>query len=325
MELFSEIYSCYFNVVGKILNLALENNMLKNEINEVVEENAFSESVLYILPRLIEGTWDLLNNSGNGYESKIQTEVKRPITLLEKSWIKALMEDKRITLFLKDEQIEFLKGYLKDVEPLFDIKDFYYYDTFSDGDDYENKEYIKNFRQILNAVKNKRIITISFESGKGARITGNYLPYRIEYSNKDDKFRVHVIRLRYSKVILAATINIARITKIEPSKEMLNIELNFNKYIDQDKCKNPVVIEISKERNALERCMLHFANFEKHTEYDEKNDRYLSYIYYDKKDEIELLIRILSFGPVIKVIGPESFLKLVRERVKKQVEVMDMI
>lgn len=324
MELFSEIYSCYFNVVGKILSTASEKTLLKSDINKIIEDNAFSESALYILPRLIEGQWDLLGNTENGCESKLHNKVKRPITMLEKSWIKALLSDKRIALFLKDDQIEFLETYLKDVEALFETEDFYYYDTFSDGDDYENKEYIKNFRTILKAVKDKKIIIISFESGKGERVSGNYLPYKIEYSNKDDKFRVHVIRIRYGKVITIATINIARIIKIESSKEEINIDMNFNKYEEQNKCIDPVIIEISKERNAVERCMLHFANFQKHTEYDEENDKYLSYIYYDKKDEIELLIRILSFGPVIKVLGPDSFLELVRERVKKQMEIMDM-
>ena len=34
--------------------------------------------------------------------------------------------------------------------------------------------------------------------------------------------------------------------------------------------------------------------------------------------ETELLIQILSFGPVVKVLGPESFLKQVKERVERQ-------
>jgi predicted DNA-binding transcriptional regulator YafY len=68
--------------------------------------------------------------------------------------------------------------------------------------------------------------------------------------------------------------------------------------------------------------MLHFASYEKRTEYDEETDKYISYIYYDKKDETELLIQILSFGPVIKVLGPEVFLKQVKERVKRQAELL---
>jgi hypothetical protein len=70
--------------------------------------------------------------------------------------------------------------------------------------------------------------------------------------------------------------------------------------------------------------MLHFASYEKRTEYDEETNKYISYIYYDKQDENELLIRILSFGPVIRVLGPVSFLELVKERVRRQWELLEM-
>ena len=45
-----------------------------------------------------------------------------------------------------------------------------------------------------------------------------------------------------------------------------------------------------------------------------------SALYYDPSDETELLIELLSFGPVIRILGPENFLKQVRERVKRQHE-----
>ena len=48
-----------------------------------------------------------------------------------------------------------------------------------------------------------------------------------------------------------------------------------------------------------------------------KNIRICS-IYYDKADETELLIDILSFGPVVRVLGPEPFLGLIKARVRRQ-------
>ena len=41
-------------------------------------------------------------------------------------------------------------------------------------------------------------------------------------------------------------------------------------------------------------------------------------INYSKDDETELLIRILSFGPTVKVIEPESFVSLIKERLHNQ-------
>lgn len=67
----------------------------------------------------------------------------------------------------------------------------------------------------------------------------------------------------------------------------------------------------------MERFMLHFAHFEKQAEkLDRKN--YLVKIKYAHDDEPEMVIRILSFGPMVEVLGSESFRKLIIEKLKKQ-------
>ena len=42
--------------------------------------------------------------------------------------------------------------------------------------------------------------------------------------------------------------------------------------------------------------MLKFADYEKHTVYDEEKGVYICSVYYDIQDETELLIDLLSFG-----------------------------
>ena len=63
--------------------------------------------------------------------------------------------------------------------------------------------------------------------------------------------------------------------------------------------------------------MLHFAHFEKQAE---KLDRqnYLVRIKYDHSDQPELVIRILSFGPLVEVVGSEEFRGAVIEKLRKQ-------
>ena len=43
---------------------------------------------------------------------------------------------------------------------------------------------------------------------------------------------------------------------------------------------------------------------------------------YDSYDETELVIRVLSFGPMVKVLEPESFRERIRERIAGQIELM---
>ena len=80
-----------------------------------------------------------------------------------------------------------------------------------------------------------------------------------------------------------------------------------------------MVLKILDERNALERVMLHFAHFEKSAEkLDEKN--YLLKIKYNRDDETEIAIRVLSFGPMVEAVAPSSLRNIIIEKLKKQLK-----
>jgi hypothetical protein len=95
MELFSEIYGCYFTVISRILNKA-QNSLTKNEIENLVASGAFYDSAFHLLPTLFSTELNLLNKKGNFYYSALNHEFKRPLSILEKSWLKALTDDVRI-------------------------------------------------------------------------------------------------------------------------------------------------------------------------------------------------------------------------------------
>ena len=78
-----------------------------------------------------------------------------------------------------------------------------------------------------------------------------------------------------------------------------------------------VEIEVTDERNALERVLMHFAHFEKEAERMDQN-HYRIAITYEKEDETEIVIRMLSFGPMVKVTSPSHFIELVKERLIQQ-------
>ena len=74
-------------------------------------------------------------------------------------------------------------------------------------------------------------------------------------------------------------------------------------------------------RKALERAMRQCAELEKETERIDDR-RYRITLHYRQGDETEILIRVLSFGPVLKVIEPESIVAQLRERLTKQMVLM---
>lgn len=297
--IFSELYSVYYNTVAEILKAAIDHPLGKNELRRIVEERAFGESILNIEPSLTEGRWQLLKRDGT---TPIQSVPLMPLTMIQKRWLKAISLDSRIRLF-QDELIEF-----PDVEPLFTEEDIYIFDKYADGDNYRDGAYIKNFRQILDAIRNRYPLSIDVLNRRGHRTCIVLMPEYLEYSEKDDKFR-----LIGSGCRLGRTVNLGRIIRCERYTGQNVISSNERKR----RRPRSVQFELVDQRNALERVLMHFAHFEKQAE-QIGDQRYKVTIYYDKDDETEMVIRILSFGPMVKVTAPVHFINLIRERLIQQ-------
>lgn len=297
--IFSELYSVYYNTVAEILKAAIDHPLGKNELRRIVEERAFGESILNIEPSLTEGRWQLLKRDGT---TPVQSVPSMPLTMIQKRWLKAISLDSRIRLF-QDELIEF-----PDVEPLFMEEDICIFDKYADGDNYRDGAYIKNFRRILDAIRNRYPLSIDVLNRRGHRTCIVLMPEYLEYSEKDDKFR-----LIGSGCRLGRTVNLGRIIRCERYTGQNVIRSNERKR----RRPRSVQFELVDQRNALERVLMHFAHFEKQAE-QIGDQRYKVTIYYDKDDETEMVIRILSFGPMVKVTAPVHFINLIRERLIQQ-------
>lgn len=320
MELFHEIYSCYIDVVRCILTEAEQSPVTAGRMEQLAAEKAFGESALAILPKLTGGDWPLLVPCGDdAFRSRLTHTPHVPLSTLQKSWLKALLADGRIRLFFSDAELEELKDMLGDVEPLYREEDFYYFDRYRDGDPIADTAYRLHFATILRALQENRILLVSYE-GKQGPVSLEAAPYQLQYSSKDDKFRLCCLQLHRNTFSRSTILNLARIKDCHVTSKSCPPDLESRCFEPIQKASEPVVLKISGERNSLERCMLHFANYEKHTEYDAEMKCWICSIHYDLADETELLIDILSFGPVVRVLGPSSFVRQIRKRVKRQHE-----
>ena len=224
------------------------------------------------------------------------------MTDTEKRWLRAVLNDSRVKLFDVD-----IKG-LENIKPLYGQDMFVYFDRYNDGDPYDDERYVRNFKTVLKALREKCKVAVKFRGRTGKVHNKSVIPYNIEYSPQDDKFRLQAYA-RHTQW----TINIARI-------EDCKLGEKFEKTVPYKVKKEKLIIELTDERNALERAMLHFSHLEKKTE-KISDDKYKITLYYDKDDETELLIRVLAFGPVMKVTEPEAFI----EQIKKRLEMQDKL
>lgn len=318
MELFSEIYNCYYQVVARILEEAAHKPVSQNEMTEIAQRYGYDESALSIIPNLLNGDWALFSSddSGKNFTSRLSNPVRFPLTSLQKSWLKVLLKDERISLFFTDQQLELLQEELADASPLYDPSAFHYFDQFQDHDVID-ATFRHHFQLILKAVEQHQTLKISYYSVKQRLIEFTYLPCWIEYSAKDGKFRLYALYRRRNGWRMDV-LHIGRIVKIEETGYYIKEPVQIDRLADDTLCQEPLVMEISEERNALERTMLHFSSYQKKVERMEETGKYRCSIYYDKTRETELLIQVLAFGPVVRVVGPISFLKQVMERVNRQ-------
>lgn len=80
---------------------------------------------------------------------------------------------------------------LEDVEPLFLPEDIVLFDQFSDGDPYQEERYIEIFQELLKAIKDKKSVKILYLLKNGTEKWIKCHPVRLEYSQRDDKFRLN--------------------------------------------------------------------------------------------------------------------------------------
>lgn len=319
MELFSEIYGVYYKIVADILKQA---PLSKDAIKKVVDQSGFGESVLHLLPKLLDQqAWPLLSEQDGQWKSKLTHPPLQPFTLLEKRWLKAILNDPRAQLFLQADDLERLEQGLLDVTPLFERGRFRYFDQDLDGDPYQDELYQKNFRSIIAALGGKVLLNISYQKGPGKSkksSQGDFAPLKLSYSEKDDKFRLYCGRVQQGRLIDYSLINLSRIKEINPSQELYSGDYDLDSWLAKNRSTEPIVLEITPERNGIERFMVAFSLYEKQSILDEETGICTASIWYPKRDETEMLIKILGFGPVLQVLSPPHFVAQIRQRVQNQ-------
>lgn len=295
--IFSELYSAYYNTVAKLVDLSINGELNEEQMYKVIEKNAFSESVMSIVSAIKNEEWQVIKHD---FTTPLKASPKMPLTTLQKRWLKAVERDPKMKLF----GVEFNVG---EVEPLFKHEDIVVFDKYMDGDNYEDEGYIQRFKLILNSIEEKFPLEVLMKNKKGEFIKRYVQPQKLEYSPKDDKFRLIGRGIRGKEII-----NLQKIAECKKRDTKIYFERQTKESEERF-----VTMEVVNERNAAERILLHFAHLKKEAVRTGRN-AYKITLWYDAFDETELVIRILSFGPFIKVTEPENFVNLIKERLIKQ-------
>ena len=94
--IFSELYSAYYRTVSEILRAIIEGEHSEKDLQKIVSDHAFGESVLAILPALKSEKWQLMRPD---MTTPLAHKPTLPLTTLQKRWLKAISLDPRVRLF----------------------------------------------------------------------------------------------------------------------------------------------------------------------------------------------------------------------------------
>lgn len=310
----------------EILQAASREHLNAKDVTEIIARLGFAETAVSLPEKLFNTSGDgyyVLKEKFSAYAPVIKNDPPLLLTEYQKRWIKAMINDQRFSLFVDESQWQYYKELFSDVEPLYDSQHLFTIDIANDGDDYESQEYRDIFKAIVQGIQNNKVILITYESGKGNCLSAYFAPYKLEYSSKDDKFRLCGIRVRQGRMRSLYKLNLSRICSVEIME--YDRPKQLVSYIRKLRMPLPVEIEITNERNGFERVFMQLSNFERVSEFDETTGKCLMKIYYYEVDEMELLITMLSFGPVVKVIGPDGFKKQVVQRIAKQKQLFSTV
>lgn len=301
MELFSEVNSRYYQLMTEILQMeTLEQQQ------QLLDQHGFKETSFEMLDYLKddEDSWHLLKNQRSILKNPPQPF---PLTNLEKAWLAAIQQESKFSSLGEPFDLE-------ESKPLFDWQDYQYFDQFVSEDRFD-EGYNTTIQQLLTSIREKELLRLTYQTiKKRVPTTHLFLALKLEYSAKNNKFRV-IGKRKIGNSWKQVTFNCCNIQKVEISNESFSADIM---HVHSSLCQ--IVCELKDQRGALERATFHFSNYRKLLERVD-DLLYRMTLFYEKKDETELLINVLSFGARLKVIEPTSFVELIKQRLILQREI----
>ena len=324
MELFHEYKNKYFHLVFTILSLAKE-GITEDEIIKLIQENGYNDYEFIdknrstfrekILNKCLneENNLNLLKEKDGKYYPIIEKEGEIPLkvrfTSLEKQWLKDLIENEKAKILLGEEIVNKLKENLKDVENLA-YGNIQITNRTLPEESIEDKDFREKFFTILKGIlESKAIIYTNIDRNGNVYKNQRAIPIRIEYSLRDEKFRVSFYSIEEKRPVMTVMDNLTKVSLGDKVSRKDIFSKIKNKYVDK-----PIILQVKDERSAMERFFMSFSSYERYARVIEK-DVYEIELYYYSFQKEEIIRKIISLGPYVKVKSPENIVETIMERI----------
>jgi hypothetical protein len=286
--------------------------ILENEILDIVKSSAFFQEGFDngygVWIQKSKANFD--DNKRKEYMRRFKTTKKSffssilPLSKYECEWLRYVVNEPKMYMFLSDNEINYLKSKLSYEDnnrlPLNFVKNK---DRFINKSESIQNE-IRYTQLVLKAIRNKSEVYITYKTGCGNILKKKYQPLYIEYSKRDNLFRCFAYSRDEDKISI---INIGRIQECildDISYDNVNALSKLNEYRKLNM--QSITLVFCDEKNVPDRILNEFAPWKKKCVYNTESGMFRLTIYYQKQDAYELAIRILGYGPYVRTVDEDS-------------------
>lgn len=316
--MYHEIYGKYYQIIHNLLN---SKPQTEKEINDYIRSQGFDESFLYLNAQMLVDEYHLFVKKGDLFYPLTNSKIPLFLTNEQKNWLNTMLFDEKVKLFLSDERRNYYqKEFAGNV--LYDDKTYQY--LFQDVDKDEITPKMSNvFRFVKNAIMQEMDINLTFISSKNYYTHKKVAPYKIEYSMQDQKMRLIAVEYRNGEPKRIIRIKLASIVGYRMVERVKKIDFKY--YLQEEVLKEPLIIEVYPILNGIERVFIELSNYKREAFYDKERNLSMMKIYYEKADEMDLVLKMLSFGKVVKILSDGFIKEEVLRRINKQKELLSKV
>lgn len=242
-----------------------------------------------------------------------------PLTKVEARWLLTILNDPKADLFFTSKEKEAVIRHIgiKDYSP-FKASSVIYFDRYCKETDFDKEREI--LINLLTAVRNHRVIEASYISMRGNIVEGSFMPLTVEYSKRDDVFRIFSLPCNGSSVFTMNLNGIKALTVTEVTFDFEEAMEELDSFFSNNKTE--ITVEFYDSRNLTDRILSEFSPWEKQCLYNKESELYTLTIYYQKTDELEMVIRLMGYGNEIVIRDKNHPIALeIKRRLYKQREI----
>lgn len=300
--MYHELYGKYYQIIHNLLN---EGPKTEQEIEDYIRKYGFEESFLYLNADMLVNSYHLFEKKGDLYYPVVKHKLPKVYTREQIAWVRLMLNDDKTRFFLSNEKINEYKVKFRS-RPLYDVSKYLYQYQDKDKDEAEGKN-IYVYHRIINAIRDNLNMQIVYVTNRDHFTKKIVAPYKFEYSMQDQKIRLLAIEYnKKGKPIRLIHIRLSSIKHIDYVDREEAVD--FEHFLNMELLAEPLILEVYPELNGIERVFIELSNYKRESVFDKEKQCAIMKVYYEKSDELDLVIKMLSFGKIVKIIS-DGFIK----------------